>query len=142
MTTKPIGQDYIVNNPSRLFKDINIAFTRHPVSNDVSTKTGDASIKQALRNLILLNRGEKPFHPEIGGGIYDMLFENMYSPGNEETMRYKITDLVNKYEPRVDLESVDIEYDLNNNSVSINIYYTIINTLTPSNVTIFLKTVR
>ena len=142
MITKPLHQDYVEANPSRLFKDINIAFTRHPVSDDITTKTGDASIKQSLRNLILLNRGDKPFHPEIGSGIYDMLFENMDMPGTEEVIRYKITDLINKYEPRVELQDVQFDFDYNNNSVSIGIYYVIINTLTPSNVKIFLKTVR
>lgn len=142
MTTKPIKQDYIVHNPSRLFKDINIAFTRHPISNDVSVKTDDASIKQALRNLILLNSGEKPFHPEIGGGIHDLLFENFDEPGIEETMKYKIATLIAKFEPRVETEKIDMDFNHDNNSVTIGIYYTIINTLTPSNVKIFLKTVR
>lgn len=133
--------NYIDQDPIRIFKDLNIAFTQHPTTGDVTTKNGDAAIKQALRNLILLNRNEKPFHPEIGGGIYDLLFENMDDPGMTEVMRLRLTALIQRYEPRIDLEGITIESN-DNNSLSIGIYYVILNTLTPSNVDIFLKTIR
>jgi len=134
--------NYTEPNPSRIYSDVNISLTPHPISLDFSRKTGDNAIKQALRNLILLNRGEKPFHPEIGGGIYDMLFENYDLPGGTDTLRYTIASLIHKYEPRVELTRIDIDANPNSNSLSINIYYIILNTLIPSNVEIFLKTIR
>jgi phage baseplate assembly protein W len=137
-----LKQDYIENNPSRVFKDINIAFTRHPITKDLSVKVGDASIKQALRNLVLLNRNDKPFHPEIGGGVYDMLFENYDEPGNTESLRQRLAALINKHEPRVDLTRIDIEPRIESNALSISLYYVILNTLEPSNVDIFLKITR
>jgi phage baseplate assembly protein W len=137
-----LNYNYTEQNPSRIFRDINIAFSKHPVTHDVAMKTGDAAIKQSLRNLVLLNKNEKPFHPEIEGGIYDMLFENFEEVGNTEILRERIAGIILKYEPRVDLTNIDIVPNTDGNAVSINIYYVILNTLSPSNVEIFLKITR
>ena len=72
-----------VNNSPRssyLYKDLNLFFTRNPVTSDVSTVTDIQNIKRAVKHLVLLNPGEKPFHPEIGTGIRDALFENFTPP--------------------------------------------------------------
>ena len=60
-----------VNNSKRdtfLYKDLNLFFTPNPVTKDVSKVTDVQAIKRSVRNLVLLNPGEKPFHPEIGTG--------------------------------------------------------------------------
>lgn len=134
--------DYIEPNPSRTYKDINIAFTKHPISKDVSVKSNDAAIKQALRNLVLLNINEKPFHPEIGGDIYNMLFENTDEPGTEEIIRYKIAAMIERYEPRIELSGINVNMLRDDNAVAITIYYTIINTLEPSSIEVFLSAIR
>jgi hypothetical protein len=68
-----------VNNSSKeihfLYKDLNLFFTPNPVTKDVSKVTDVQAIKRSVRNLVLLNPGEKPFHPEIGTGIRASLFE-------------------------------------------------------------------
>lgn len=135
-------QGFIEPNPARAYKDVNIAFTRHPITDDVTTKSNEEAIKQSLKNLILLNGGEKPFHSNIGGGIYDMLFENMEMVGTNEIMQNEILAIVTQYEPRIDLTKVDVNFINDQNAVSITLYYVIVNTLEPSSVEIFLKTVR
>ena len=140
--SRPLKYDYIENDPTRKFADINISFTKHPITGDVSIKTDDDAIKQGLRNLVLLNYNEKPFHYEIGGDIYNILFDNIEDPGNEESVRYVLSALINQYEPRVELQGIDVDFLLDKNAMEISIYYIILNTLQPSNVTIFLKNVR
>ncbi len=97
-----------VNNSSRstyLYKDLNLFFTPNPVTSDVSTVTDVQNIKRAVKHLVLLNPGEKPFHPEIGTGIRDALFEN-FTPPLLEALRMRIENVIETYEPRVTLQQV------------------------------------
>jgi phage baseplate assembly protein W len=97
-----------VNNSKRstfIYKDLNLYFTRNPVTSDVSTVTDVQDIKRAVRNIVLLNPGEKPFHPEIGTGIRGALFEN-FTPPILQAMRDRIEAVVRRYEPRVTVQSV------------------------------------
>jgi len=97
-----------VNNSSRstyLYKDLNLFFTPNPVTSDVSTVTDVQNIKRAVKHLVLLNPGEKPFHPEIGTGIRDALFEN-FSPPIRESLRMRIENVIQTYEPRVTVQEV------------------------------------
>lgn len=134
--------EYIERNPTKLYKDLNIAFTKHPVSSDVTIKSNEESIKQSLKNLMLLGRDEKPFHPEIGGGLYDLLFENYDEVGTEDLLRTRIAGLVNRYEPRIELEGVDIDFIEEQNAVSITLYYVIVTTLVKTSAQIYLKVTR
>ena len=98
-----------VNNSPRstfLYKDLNLFFTPNPVTGDVSSVTDVQAIKRSVRNLVLLNPGEKPFHPEIGTGIRDALFEN-FTPPLIVALRTRIEETIKLYEPRVTVESVD-----------------------------------
>ena len=61
----------------RQWKDLDLFFGRKTVSKDINKITDIKAVKRSIRNLVLLNFYEKPFHPEIAGGVRDMLFENM-----------------------------------------------------------------
>ena len=89
-----------------IYKDLNLYFTRNPVTSDVSMVTDVQDIKRAVRNIVLLNPGEKPFHPEIGTGVRGALFEN-YTPPILQALRDRISAVVRRYEPRVTVQSVD-----------------------------------
>ncbi len=121
-----------VNNSKRdtfLYKDLNLFFTPNPVTKDVSKVTDVQAIKRSVRNLVLLNPGEKPFHPEIGTGIRASLFEN-FGPIELSALRTRIEFSINKYEPRVTLQSVDFgteDQNLDNNTLSCKISFTINN---------------
>ena len=90
-----------------IYKDLNMFFTKHPTSKDVSKVTDVQAIKRAVRNLVLLNRGEKPFHPEIGGNVHGSLFEN-FTPIAEVELRAQIESTLSIYEPRVILEQIRV----------------------------------
>jgi phage baseplate assembly protein W len=89
-----------------IYKDLNLYFTRNPVTSDVSMVTDVQDIKRAVRNIVLLNPGEKPFHPEIGTGVRGALFEN-FTPPILQAMRDRIEAVIRRYEPRVTVRSVD-----------------------------------
>ena len=75
------GGDAQVNNDTsrnvRQYNDLDLFFSKKSGSNDVTQITDVEAVKRSIRNLVLTNFYEKPFHPEIGSGIRDMLFENM-----------------------------------------------------------------
>ena len=122
-----------VNNSSRstyLYKDLNLFFTPNPVTSDVSTVTDVQNIKRAVKHLVLLNPGEKPFHPEIGTGIRDALFEN-FTPPIREALRMRIENVIQTYEPRVTVTEVTFNdpdnQRLDNNELRCSISFSINN---------------
>ena len=113
-----------------IYKDLNMFFTKHPTSKDVSKVTDIQAIKRAVRNLVLLNRGEKPFHPEIGGNVHGSLFEN-FTPMAEIELQTAIESTLSIYEPRVVLEQVKVNddegYSLDQNKLGITVSFSIAN---------------
>jgi phage baseplate assembly protein W len=119
------GQNDISRNV-RQYRDLDLFFGRKPVSGDVNTLTDVANIKRAVRNLILTNVYEKPFHPEIGSGVRDMLFENM-TPLTSIVLTKKVEDVIENFEPRVRLMGVSARPNLDRNEYEMTIEFFIKN---------------
>ena len=113
-----------------IYMDLNMFFTKHPTSKDVSKVTDVQAIKRAVRNLVLLNRGEKPFHPEIGGNVHGSIFEN-FTPITEIELQTAIESTLSIWEPRVILEKVKVNddegYGLDQNKLGITVSFSIAN---------------
>ena len=108
---------------AKIYKDLNLNFTRHPTRNDLTPLTDAAAIKRSVRNLVQYNHYEKPFHPEIGSGIRGLLFENM-TPFVSNVLKRKIEDTITNFEPRVTLADVNVNsnFDTNQYEVTIEFY--------------------
>jgi len=118
-----------VNNSPRdnfLYKDISLYFTRNPVTSDVSTVTDIQDIKRAVRHIVLLNPGEKPFHPEIGTGVRAALFQNFTAP-IKALLSSRIQEQLQKYEPRVEVTNVSFNDNIDNNELSCKIEFNVRN---------------
>ena len=118
-----------VNNSPRdnfLYKDISLYFTRNPVTSDVTTVTDIQDIKRAVRHIVLLNPGEKPFHPEIGTGVRAALFQNFTAP-IKALLSSRIQEQLRKYEPRVEVTNVSFNDNLDNNELSCKIEFNVRN---------------
>ena len=118
-----------VNNSPRdnfLYKDISLYFTRNPVTSDVSTVTDIQDIKRAVRHLVLLNPGEKPFHPEIGTGVRAALFQNFTAP-IKALLSSRIQEQLRKYEPRIEVTNVSFNDNIDNNELSCKIEFNVRN---------------
>ena len=126
---------------TRTFTDIDLNFTAHPVTGDVTRKYDEASIKQSVKNLILTQNYERPFHSEIGSQVRAVLFEPV-SPMTTMVLQRSIEDVINNFEPRVTLTSVNVSPNIDNNAYNISIYFKIINTETPTTVDLTLKRTR
>ena len=105
------------------YSDLDLFFTKKTVGSDVNKVTDIQAVKRSVRNLILLNAFEKPFHPEISSGVRDMLFENM-TPVVSVVLARQIEDVIVNFEPRARLTSVRAlpDYDRNIYNVSIEFY--------------------
>lgn len=125
----------------REYKDIDIDFLPHPVRKDILKKTGFNAVAQSIRNLILLNHYEKPFHPEIGSNVRKLLFENA-NPVTAAILEREIVDTITNFEPRVQLKSVIVIDDSQNNGFDIVIEYFQVNVAEPITISLFLERLR
>ena len=118
-----------VNNSTRdnfLYRDISLYFTRNPVTSDVTTVTDIQDIKRAVRHIVLLNPGEKPFHPEIGTGVRAALFQNFTAP-IKALLSSRIQEQLRKYEPRIEVTNVSFNDNIDNNELSCKIEFNVRN---------------
>lgn len=111
---------------ARTYKDLDLYFTRKLSTSDVNNVTDVLAIKRAVRNLVMLNHFEKPFHPELGSGVRGLLFENL-NPLTSVILSQKIQEVIEAYEPRVTLTSVDVSPDYEANAFYVNINFVINN---------------
>ena len=110
----------------RQYSDLDLDFVKKVVGSDVGKVTDILAVKRSLRNLIQLNPFEKPFHPEISGGVREMLFENM-TPMVAAVLARKIEDVIQNFEPRCRLVSVRATPDFDRNQYNVSIEFYVVN---------------
>ena len=113
----------------RTYSDLDLFFSAKGVSKDISKVTDIQAVKRSVRNLVLLNHYEKPFHPEIGSGVRDMLFEPM-TPITANILARKIEDVIENFEPRAKLIGVRARPNLDRNEYEVTIEFYVVNTPT------------
>lgn len=121
-------------NNIRNYKDFDLDFGRNPITNDLNKRLNANAIKQSIRCLVLTHFYEVPFHPEVGSQIYHALFEN-FTPMTQLTAERAISDVINNFEPRVNLNSVTIEENQTSNALTVVVKYTIVNSNRESELT-------
>jgi phage baseplate assembly protein W len=114
---------------TRQYSDLDLFFGKKSSDSDVQQLTDIQAVKRSIRNLVQLNTYEKPFHPEIAGGVREMLFEPM-SPLVAQTIARKVEDVINNFEPRARLVSVRTFPDLDRNAYEISVEFYVVNTPT------------
>ena len=126
---------------TKVWKDLNLNFTSHPTTKDVIKLEGVNAVKRSVRNLINLNHYEKPFHPEIGSNVRDILFEPM-TPLTEVFLAKKIEEVLINHEPRVRLVRVNINSNPDQNRYRVWIEFYVVNHPEPVQVETFLERLR
>ena len=133
------------NVDTYIYKDLSLFFTPNPVSGDVTMVTDVQDIKRSVRNLVLTNRFEKPFHPEIASHVRDLLFEP-FSPVTINLLRNRIETVLTNYEPRVTLTDVQVEdpdfQKMDNNELNVRIFFTLKNDPEIQTVDVLLERLR
>ena len=116
---------------SRAFKDINLSFKRHPVTNDLVVIKNEDAIKKSVKNIIFTILGEKPFEPDFGSVMNQSLFDL-----NTNLSEIKVSDEIkaslDNYEPRIDNVNVSVSILADSNEMNCTVQYDIVGIPSPT----------
>ena len=127
---------------ARQYTDLDLFFGKKSSNSDVQELTDVKAVKRSIRNLVLLNHYEKPFHPEIASGIRNMLFELM-TPVTAAILARQIQNVIENFEPRARLVGVRTIPNYDKNSYDVSVEFYVVNTPTELvELTLFLERLR
>lgn len=126
-----------------IYSDIDDSANVNPITGDILKKTGAASVIQSVMNLIQLGHYEKPYHPEVGSGVTQLLFEQG-SPATCQLIAKEIQNTLKNFEPRVNVVNVLVEVATSGSSSGFNvtIQFSIVSIPQPITISVFLERIR
>ena len=133
--TKPLSTN------TRRWADLDLDFTAHPVTKDIVLKKDVEAVKRSIRNLILTNKYERPFQPNIDGGVTGYLFE-LATPHTIHNIESAIRNCIYNYEPRAQVLDVFVYGALDNNGFQVTLTFKVVNVPNPVTVELFLERLR
>jgi len=125
----------------KFYKDLDLDFTRNVVTNDVVKIEDVNAVKRSVKNLVQTNHYERPFHPELGCGIRELLFEN-FTPLTGIFIKRKVEEVITNYEPRARLSQVTVNEQPDRNGIEVTVYFYVMNIPEPVSVTTLLQRIR
>ena len=115
-----------VKRVSRSFKDINLSFTPHPVTKDITVLRNENAIKRSVRNIVQTIPTERFFNSILGSEVRDLLFDNFIDFGTASAIEDQIKISIENFEPRVDNLEVNVEPRPDDNEFEVNVIFDII----------------
>ena len=106
------------------FKDINITFKKHPVTNDLVVSKDASAIKQSIVNLLMTNKGERVYQPEYGSDLRKFLFEPM-DFATAAAIQSNIISTLKKFEPRIGVQTITAIPNFDDNGFDCEMVYVI-----------------
>lgn len=116
----------IIVSRARKYSDIDLSFIAKP-SGDIYKKQDAAAVKQAIKNLLLTNKFEKPFLPLYGGDLANYLFE-LVDDETADEVRDRIIRVINVYEPRAEIIDIIVNLLPDNYSLAVTVEFKVIST--------------
>lgn len=123
------------------YKDFDLSFTKHPLTNDLAVKKGVAAVNQSVKNLIQTAFYERPFQPTLGSQARSLLFETADAI-TISNMRRVINEVINNHEPRVRVKNIVIRDMTDSNAYAIELRYEMKDIKTDENLGIVLERLR
>ena len=123
------------------WRDLDLSLTLHPIRKDIMPLKDDNAVKNAVKNLLVSNFYERPFSRDVGANLRALLFE----PADAITkiaLKNNIRRVINRYEPRVVLRSIEIKYADDSNAYNITVVFKIKEFDTNESVEIVLRRLR
>jgi len=124
-----------------VFKDFDLNMKMHPVTGKLIIRKNTESLKQAIKCLILTDKGERPFRPLLGSDIRQNLFELIH-PALDGLINFDVRNAVETYDERIEILAVSSAADADANSLRVNIVFRPINGETPINLNFTLEAIR
>jgi len=116
-------------------------FSPHPYSKDILTRKNIDAVKTSIQNLILTKNYERPFHPEIGSQVSNLMFE-LFIPSTIAALKKSIEDTIVKFEPRASILDINIVDNSDQNAVDIEVTFSLNNVTSPITVLTTITRVR
>jgi phage baseplate assembly protein W len=136
------GQPLQVAVPvDRQYVDLSLGLNIHPVKKDLTPLTDIDAVKNSVRNIVLTNFGDRPFHPEIGGQVTSYLFEHI-NELTALTLKEEILKVIAQFEPRVNRVRVNVTAPPDDNRVVVTILFNIISIADDVQVEFYLERIR
>mgnify|MGYP001169227310 CR=1 FL=1 len=110
---------------SKAFKDVSASFQINPLNYDLIALHNENAIARSIRNLVLTIPGERPFNPALGSEVYRLLFEN-FDLQTAFAIQTQIETTIRNFEPRVELESVNVTPDFESYEFNVTITYNVV----------------
>ena len=107
---------------TKSYHDLDLNFIAHPNTRKINILTGEQSIKRAVRNFILTEYNERPFHPDLGSDVTSYLFDNVDS-FTATKIQHEIESVLGNYEPRITLNKVTVHVDPDQHGFYVTLYY-------------------
>jgi len=122
----------------KIYSDLDLTFSRQPLNGDVSLVYDNRSVINSVKNLLLTNFFERPFQPNLGSSLNNMLFEQV-SPTMESTIKREILDVITNFEPRIRIESIIVSANIDRNGYEVTLRFFIGNNVQQTQVSVFLE---
>ena len=110
---------------SQSFKDVSMSFETNPLNDDLIGLKNSSAIARSIRNIVFTQPGEKFFNPEFGSRVSESLFENV-DDVSAISIRDEIRSSIINYEPRVNLLSVSVNPNPDENEMNVSVKYEIV----------------
>lgn len=128
-------------SPTKAYSDVDIEMNAHPVTGDVLVKSGAMAVVQAVMSLVQIGHYEKPFHPEIGANIRQLLFE-LADSVTANLLAEEIKTTLANFEPRASIINVIVEATGDGNGFNVTIEFSIVSLPAPVTISFFLERLR
>ena len=115
---------------SKSFRDVNLSFKRHPITNDLVVLRNEDAIKRSVHNIVFTIIGEKPIRRDFGTVVNQSLFE-LDTSLNMLAIEKQITSSLSRFEPRIKLNDVKVVVDGSHNAMTAKITYSLIGLMSP-----------
>ena len=115
-----------VKRISRAFKDINLSFSPHPVTKDLTVLRNENAIKRSVRNIVQTIPTERFFNSILGSDVRSLLFDNFVDFGTASVIEDQIKIAIENFEPRVDNLQVNVDPRPDQNEFVVNVLFDII----------------
>lgn len=126
---------------TNVFSDIDLDFIPHPISGDISPLQNSDSVKRAVRNLLLTGLYERPFSPDLGANLKQLLFEPV-TPLSQLSIKNLVLDVIRIHEPRVSVVELQVSVSSDEQGYDLHLMFAIDNLSEVSTVEVFLERLR
>lgn len=102
------------------YSDVDLSFQINPVTNDIAKRKDAAAVRQSVLNILLTNRGERPFDENFGANIRSLLFENFH-PAMAEMVKQQVRQAIKRDEPRVSIRDIVVNDLSDQNAIEVRV---------------------